>query len=110
MSRCKLSYDTAFPQAQVLVRQLEQGPPFPAPIELRLYGSEMSQLRLIGNQLRGQLANLPDVIHTRASLTEAQPKLALAVDEVTARRVGLDNQVIAAQLNSSLDGAVGGSS
>lgn len=101
--------DAAFPQAQVLVRQLEQGPPFPAPIELRLYGSEISQLRLIGNQLRGQLAKLPHVIHTRASLTEVQPKLSLAVDEVAARRVGLDNQEIAAQLNSLLDGAVGGS-
>lgn len=101
--------DIAFPQAQVLVRQLEQGPPFPAPIELRLYGSETSQLRSLGNQLRGQLANIPDVIHTRASLTEAQPKMALAVDEVAARRVGLNNQAIATQLNNTLDGAVGGS-
>lgn len=30
--------DAAFPQAQVLVKQLEQGPPFDAPIELRVYG------------------------------------------------------------------------
>ncbi|MFM7717693.1 MAG: efflux RND transporter permease subunit, partial [Microcystis sp.] len=28
--------DQAFPQAQIIVRQLEQGPPFDAPIELRL--------------------------------------------------------------------------
>ncbi|MEL6815707.1 MAG: efflux RND transporter permease subunit, partial [Cyanobacteria bacterium J06598_3] len=68
--------DQAFPQAQVLVRQLEQGPPFPAPIELRLYGSDMSQLRSLGNRLRGRLAAIPEVTHTRASLTEAQPKLA----------------------------------
>ena len=101
--------DAAFPQAQVLVRQLEQGPPFPAPIELRLYGAEMSRLRSLGNQLRGELSTLTDVIHTRASLTEAQPKLALSVDEVKARRVGLSNQAIASQLNATLDGAVGGS-
>lgn len=101
--------DEAFPQAQVLVRQLEQGPPFPAPIELRLYGSDMTELRSLGNQLRGELATLPDVIHTRATLTEAQPKLALAVDEVKARRIGLNNQAIATQLNATLDGAVGGS-
>ncbi len=101
--------DKTFPQAQVLVRQLEQGPPFPAPIELRLYGSEMSQLRTLGNQLRGELAQIPNVIHTRAGLTEAQPKLALAVDEVAARRTGLDNGAIASQLNAALDGSVGGS-
>ena len=101
--------DAAFPQAQILVRQLEQGPPFPAPIELRLYGSDMPTLRTLGNQLRGELAKIPNVIHTRAGLTEAQPKLALAVDEAAARRAGLDNGVIATQLNATLDGVVGGS-
>ncbi|MEL7354203.1 MAG: efflux RND transporter permease subunit [Cyanobacteria bacterium P01_A01_bin.116] len=101
--------DAAFPQAQVLVRQLEQGPPFPAPIELRLYGAEMPRLRALGNQLRGKLADIPNVIHTRAGLTEAQPKLALAIDEVAARRTGLSNGDIASQLSSTLDGAVGGS-
>lgn len=101
--------DAAFPEAQVLVRQLEQGPPFDAPIELRLYGSEMATLRSLGNQLRGELITLPEVIHTRADLTEALPKLALNVDEVQARRVGLDNAAIAQQLDSSLEGAVGGS-
>ncbi len=101
--------DAAFPQAQILVRQLEQGPPFPAPIELRLYGSELPRLRALGNQLRGQLAQISDVIHTRAALTEVQPKLALTVDEIAARRTGLDNGAIASQLDSTLQGAVGGS-
>ena len=101
--------DIAFPQAQALVRQLEQGPPFPAPIELRLYGTEMSRLRTLGDRLRGELAQIPDVIHTRAEMSEVQPKLALQVSEVAARRTGLDNGAIAAQLSATLDGAVGGS-
>lgn len=101
--------DQAFPQAQVLVRQLEQGPPFDAPIELQLYGSDVAQLRQLGDQLRSQLAQIPDVIHTRASLTEALPKLALQVDEAQARRVGLSNGDIAAQLNAALEGTTGGS-
>ncbi len=101
--------DAAFPDAQVLVKQLEQGPPFDAPIELRLYGSDMNQLRQIGNDLRGQLAQVPDVIHTQADLTDGLPTLALSVDEVQARQVGLDNRAIAQQLNRSLDGTVGGS-
>ena len=101
--------DRAFPQAQVLVRQLEQGPPFPAPIEVELYGADMDQLRQLGNQLREQLTQTEDVIHTRADLTEALPKLALTVDEAQARRVGLDNDAIARQLNFTLEGAIGGS-
>ena len=101
--------DTSFPQAQVLVRQLEQGPPVDAPIELRLYGSDIVQLREIGNQLRQELAQIPNVIHTRAAMAEVRPKLSLSVDEVAARRAGLDNEAIANQLNVTLNGSVGGS-
>lgn len=101
--------DAAFPQAQVLVKQLEQGPPFDAPIELRVYGADLSELRAVGDRLRAELAQVPDVVHTRATLTEALPKLALAVDEAQARRLGLDNQAIAGQLSAALDGRTGGS-
>ena len=101
--------DAAFPEAQILVKQLEQGPPFDAPIELRIYGSNMEQLRAIGNDLRTELSQIEQVTHTHASLTEALPKLALQVDEAQARRVGLDNQTIAQQLQTTLEGSVGGS-
>lgn len=101
--------DAAFPAAQILVRQLEQGPPFDAPIELRVYGSDMVQLRAIGNDLRTKLTQFDQVTHTRASLTEALPKLALQVDETQARRAGLDNRAISQQLQTTLDGSLGGS-
>ena len=101
--------DSAFPDAQILVKQLEQGPPFDAPIEIKLYGSDLEQLRSLGNELRRMLAELDDVTHTRATLTEPQPKLSLDVDEVAARRAGLSNGAIAAQLNTFLEGTTGGS-
>ncbi|NJP10760.1 MAG: efflux RND transporter permease subunit [Leptolyngbyaceae cyanobacterium RU_5_1] len=101
--------DQSFPEAQVLVRQLEQGPPFGAPIEVRLYGPDLEQLQQLGNQMRAELAQLKDVIHTRASLTEARPKLAINVDEEQARLVGLDRTAIARQLDATTEGATGGS-
>lgn len=101
--------DQAFPEAMVVVRQLEQGPPFAAPIELRLYGSDLELLRELGNQMRAELAKVPDVLHTRANLTEALPKLALDVDEEQARLAGLDKTSIAQQLETSLEGSIGGS-
>ena len=52
------SLDRAFPEAQILVKQLEQGPPFAAPIELRLEGPDLEQLRQIGDDLRRRLAQL----------------------------------------------------
>ncbi|MEO0986721.1 MAG: efflux RND transporter permease subunit [Cyanobacteria bacterium J06639_14] len=105
----QMDLDAAFPEAQILVKQLEQGPPFDAPIELRIYGSDVTQLREIGNELRYELSQIDAVTHTNGSLTEVLPKLALQVDEAQARRTGLDNQAIAQQLQTTLDGTVGGS-
>ncbi|MCP9889403.1 efflux RND transporter permease subunit [Cyanobium sp. ATX 6A2] len=103
------SLDRRFPEAQILVKQLEQGPPFAAPIELRLQGPDLQQLRQLGDDLRQRLAQQPAVTHTSASLSEALPRLALVVDEEQARRTGLDNRAIARQLQAGLDGAMGGS-
>ncbi|WP_460201655.1 efflux RND transporter permease subunit [Scytonema sp. NUACC21] len=101
--------DRALPNAQVLVRQLEQGPGVDAPVEIRLYGPDLEKLRELGNQIRGELAQIPDVIHTRASLSEAQPKLEVRIDEEQARLAGLDRSAIARQLDTNLEGIAGGS-
>lgn len=105
----QIELDAAFPQAQILVKQLEQGPPFGAPIEIEVFGPDMETLRQLGNELRTLLAQEPEVVQTRAVINEALPKLALNVDETQARRVGLSNEAIARQLNAYLDGNTGGS-
>ena len=109
VQRMQEQLDRQYPQAQVLARQLEQGPPFQAPIELRLYGPDLDRLRLLGDELRGVMANVPGILHTKATLAEAQPKLGLQLDETSARIAGLDRTAIARQLDSTLEGAVGGS-
>ncbi|MEQ8790487.1 MAG: efflux RND transporter permease subunit [Pirellulaceae bacterium] len=102
-------FDGEFPGARVLVRQLEQGPPFDAPIEVRLFGPDLDRLRDLGRQVRGVLAATPEVIHTKADLNETLPELSLRVDEEEARLAGLDHRAIARQLDAALEGAVGGS-
>jgi multidrug efflux pump subunit AcrB len=101
--------DDQFPQARVLVRQLEQGPPFNAPIEVRLFGPDLERLQELGEQVSAVLARTPQVIHVRSEMSEALPKLAVRVDEERARLAGLDHQAIAQQLNSTLEGVLGGS-
>lgn len=101
--------NAAFPEARLLVRQLEQGPPFDAPIEIRLSGPDVERLHTLGNEIRGVLAEVDDVIHTTASLTDTVPKLALEVDEEQASLAGLDHAAISRQLDAMLEGAVGGS-
>ncbi|MDY6937486.1 MAG: efflux RND transporter permease subunit [Cyanobacteriota bacterium] len=101
--------DRAFPEARVLVNQLQQGPPYDAPVEMRIYGPNLDELRRIGMEVREILTEIPDVIHALDDLTEVQPKIGLYVDEEQAQQAGFDNTAIARQLDAYLEGVVGGS-
>ncbi|MGB3239969.1 MAG: efflux RND transporter permease subunit [Geitlerinemataceae cyanobacterium] len=101
--------DAALPAARVLVRQLEQGPPADAPVEMRIYGSNLQGLRQLGDRARASLASIPTVTHTRDSLSEVRPQLTLQLDEEELRLAGLDNTSVSQQLDAMLEGNLGGS-
>lgn len=101
--------DQALPEAQILVRELNQGPPFDAPVELRIYGPDLDMLRDLGERARLSLSSVPTVTHTRATLEAGEPKLWLIADEDGARQSGLTLTDIARQLDGSLEGTVAGS-
>ncbi len=105
----QLALDDALPEAQILVKQLEQGPPFEAPVEVRLHGPDVDVLRDLGEELRAELSRVPDVVHTRATLTADRPKLLFQPREEDVELAGLDRVSVAGRLRSALDGAVGGS-
>ncbi|MBV6621904.1 MAG: efflux RND transporter permease subunit [Rivularia sp. (in: Bacteria)] len=108
-NKLQTQLDKNFPSARIVVRQLEQGPPFAAPIEMRIYGSNIEKLQSLGEQVRQILVNIKDVTHTRASLDEIQPQIEVQLDEEQARLAGLNRTKIAQQLNDTLEGTVGGS-
>jgi len=89
---------------RVVVRQLEQGPPFDAPIELAIQGSDLDTLKDLGNQLRLVLSQCPNVTQTRSDLGETIPKLVLDVDPESASQSGVDRTAIARQLYAQLEG------
>ena len=101
--------DDRFPGAQVLVRKLEQGPPFNAPVEVRIYGPNMDTLATIGDRVRRIVLMTDQVTHARATLEKGRPKARLLVDENQVRRAGLAPVDLAAQLQAMLDGVQGGS-
>ena len=103
------SLDVEFPQAQILVRKLEQGPPFNAPVELLIYGPNLDMLKEIGDQVRALLIATPDVIHTRATLSPGAPKLWLQVNEDASLMSGLSLTDIANQVQMATTGIIGGS-
>jgi multidrug efflux pump subunit AcrB len=101
--------DAAFPEAQFIAKQIEQGPPFDAPIEVHLYGPDLDVLRALGERLRAELAQVAGVTHTRATLAHGTPKLVVKTDEERANLAGFDRAGIARRLETYLEGAVGGS-
>ncbi len=101
--------DQALPGAQIVVRDLVQGPPVAAPVELRLVGPDLERLRQLGEQARLLMSDLPGVTHTRATLLGGAPKLVFDLDEDKVRLAGLDLAAVAGQLDALLDGATGGS-
>ncbi|MBI1358565.1 MAG: MMPL family transporter [Acidobacteria bacterium] len=101
--------DQALPGAQFIVLQLEQGPPFQAPIEIHLTGPDLETLRSLGDSLRAELTRTPGVTHTLTTLRDGRPKLHVAMDEEELRLAGLDNLSAAQQLQGALDGRTGGS-
>ncbi|GGB50350.1 efflux RND transporter permease subunit [Shewanella inventionis] len=101
--------DIEYPQAQILVRKLEQGPPFNAPVELRIYGPNLDTLKVLGEQVRGILNATPDVIHTRATLSSGAPKVWLQVNEDASLMSGLSLSDIANQIQMATTGIIGGS-
>ena len=98
-----------FAHARVLVRKLEQGPPFDAPIEVRLFGPDLDRLQMLGDEVREVLVSTPGVIHTRSALDDTLLKVSLDVDLETAKAAGLSLTEIASQLNAATEGEVGGS-
>lgn len=100
--------DALFPHASVLVKRLDQGPPFNAPIELRIYGPNLDTLAQLGRELRAIMSENPSITQTRSTLAESVPTLRLKLDEEALLHAGLTHQDVAKQFRQALDGQVAG--
>ncbi len=101
--------DSSYPQARIIVRDLVQGPPVAAPIEVRLVGPDLNVLRDLGNEARAIMAGLPLITQVRAGVVSGAPQLRYEIDEPAVRLLGLNLTDIAAQLEAGLVGVTGGS-
>ena len=87
---------------------IDQGPPVDAPLEVVLYGPNTHTLRVLGEQFRQRLQELPDITHTKLSISPAAPKVEFQLDEEKLRRLGLERTQVAALVDGYLRGRFGG--
>jgi multidrug efflux pump subunit AcrB len=92
----------------VLALPFEQGPPFEAPIAVRVIGSDLAQLKLVSDELRLLLSGLPEVTYTAASISAATPKLVFRPEESAASAAGMNTGELPMRLNDALIGAQAG--
>lgn len=107
--RLQTEFDAAFPNAQIVIRGIDQGPPVEAPVEVLLFGPDTDQLKRLGETFQQRLERLPDVTHTRVTMTAAPPKLLFDLDDERLRLVGLDRVTVANAIDAALSGRVSGS-
>ena len=97
------------PELQVVARPFAQGPPVAADIEYRLLGPDPDELHRLGERVRTVLQNDPAVLLTQASIQRGEPKAVYAIDEDSARSIGITPVTAARQIDAALSGVVGGS-
>ena len=101
--------DVDFAQARIIVRDLVQGPPVAAPIEVRLVGPDLTVLRDLGDEARAIMADLPLITQVRAGVVGGAPQIRYQIDESSVRLLGMNLTDVATQLEAGLVGITGGS-
>ena len=95
-----------FPGAIGRTYPLELGPPVGWPIQYRVSGAEMDQVRDIALALAQVIATSPDARRINFDWNEPARQVRIAIDQDEVRRLGLSSQSLAAVLNAAVSGAV----
>ncbi|UAA38267.1 efflux RND transporter permease subunit [Paraneptunicella aestuarii] len=101
--------DESFTNAQIVVRAFGQGPPIYAPIGIDIYGTDLTVLNQLGNKVRLAMSQVPGLTHSTASVTIGEPELVMATTSDSTQLSDLTLTDIAQQLQSAVEGQVGGS-
>ncbi len=83
------SLGPVLPQAELVVRKLEQGPPVDAPIEIRIQGPRLERLEQAAVAVIQLLKSLPAARDIRHDLGPGAPTLRFRVDDAVAGRYGI---------------------
>lgn len=93
-----------FPNAIGRVYPLELGPPVGWPLQYRVLGPDLSQVREIALEVAQVMAQSPDTRRINFDWMEPARKLRIAVDQDEARRLGLSSAAVATALNAAISG------
>lgn len=94
-----------FPEVVGRVYPLELGPPVGWPVQYRVSGPDLSQVREIALKLAQIVATSPQAEKVNFDWIEPTREVRIQIDQNEARRLGLSSQAIASVLNTVISGA-----
>jgi len=94
-----------FPSLVSRVSTLELGPPVGWPVQYRISGPEIAQVRDIALKLAQVVAKNPQVVHVNFDWFEPARQVRIQIDQNEARLLGLSSQALAGVLNTVISGS-----
>ncbi len=86
------------PGVEVVARRIEQGPPVAAPVELRIYGDEISEIAEVAAEVTRIVRDAPGAVDARNDLGQGAPAIRYEIDDAIAARHGLSRDDVALAL------------
>nr|MBP6749842.1 efflux RND transporter permease subunit [Xanthomonadaceae bacterium] len=93
-----------FPELQLRVTRLENGPPVGYPVQFRISGEHIERVHEIAAQVKAKVAANPDVTNVNLNWDEPSKVVRLVIDQERARALGVSSQQLAGFLSGSLSG------
>jgi multidrug efflux pump len=93
-----------FPDLQLRVTRLENGPPVGYPIQFRISGEHIDQVRLIAHQVMDKVRANAHVTNVNLDWDEPSKVVRLHIDQDRARALGVSSAQLAKFLSGSLSG------
>ena len=93
-----------FPDLQVQLSRLENGPPVGYPIQIRLSGTRLDDLYRVSDQITAYLFTQSEVVAVKNTWGLQTKKLVVDVDQQRARLAGVSSDDVAYSLKASLSG------
>ena len=94
-----------FPEAITRVYALELGPPVGWPVQYRVTGADLDQVRRIAREVAGVVASVGDTRSLSFNWMEPAREIEVVLDQDEARRLGLSAAALSETLNLYLSGS-----
>ncbi|MDD5277174.1 MAG: efflux RND transporter permease subunit [Methylovulum sp.] len=95
-------FDNDFPALRASVLRLENGPPVGFPVQFRVNGSDIGQIRQIAHQIADIMRGNSNLSNVQLSWDEPSKVVKVSVDQVKARLLGISSVDIATVLNGGI--------